>query len=163
MPLFEIQYGGKAQEADSKSQVVPPAVVLQHVGPLLHVAVAVHPQHAERLITQGQQPPEAVTGLALIDTGASITAVDEAVCRKLGLTPTSVVPMSHAGGSEQRNCYSIQILFPGAPLPPITIPLAASCNLSAGLQPYIVLLGRNLLARMKMVYNGPRGRIEIAF
>jgi len=163
MPLFEIQYGGKTQGADGKPQVVPPAVVLQHMGPFLQVAVAVHPQHAEKLITQGQQPPEAVTGMALIDTGASITAVDEAVCQKLGLTPTGVIPMSHAGGSEQRNCYSIQILFPGSPLPSVTIPLAASCNLGAGTQPYIVLFGRNLLARLKMVYNGPAGRIELAF
>jgi hypothetical protein len=38
-----------------------------------------------------------------------------------------------------------------------------SVNLQFGKTPYILLFGRDLLARIKFVYNGPARRIELAF
>jgi predicted aspartyl protease len=101
--------------------------------------------------------------LAIIDTGATATAVDEEVCRKLGLQATGTVKTAHAGGSEVRACYPIEISFPGTPFSPFTIPRAMSVNLQFGKTPYILLFGRDLLAKMKFVYNGLAGRFEIAF
>jgi hypothetical protein len=88
--------------------------------------------------------------------------VDESVCQKLGLAPTGEMLMGHAGGAEKRLCYPIQIVFPQMPMPPLICPTAASVNLSGGKQSYILLLGRDLLMRMRLVYNGPMGRIEIS-
>ncbi|MEK6643084.1 MAG: hypothetical protein AABZ08_04190 [Planctomycetota bacterium] len=109
---------------------------------------------------RGAEVPSPISGLALIDTGASITAVDENVCRHLNLAPTDSILMSHAGGQETRECFPVQIMFPGTPLPPVANPRVVSCKLDA---PQILLLGRDLLSLMKFVYNGPQGRIEIAF
>ena len=73
--------------------------------------------------------------------------------------------MSHAGGLEDRYTYPVQISFPGTPLPSIHLPTAASANLirpNQG-QAHIALLGRDLLSKLRFVYNGPMGRIELAF
>jgi predicted aspartyl protease len=126
----------------------------------LQVVISVTPQHADALAAKGEQPPKPLLGHALIDTGASITAVDEDVCRKLGLFSTGVVKMKHAGGADSRMCYPVQISFPGTPLPQFSNPRAVSCALGG---PHILLFGRDLLASLRFVYNGPAGRIEVAF
>ena len=89
--------------------------------------------------------------------------MDETVCQKLGIQPTGQMKTAHAGGSEMRACYPIQIIFPEIPFPPFVNPRAMSVNLQFGKTPYLLLFGRDLLARLKFVYNGPVGRIEIAF
>ena len=99
----------------------------------------------------------------MVDTGASVTAVDEGVCRQLGIKPTDQMKTAHAGGEEVRACYPVQITFPGSPLPSFTSPRTLCVDLQFGKSPYVLLVGRDLLARLKYVYNGPAGRIEIAF
>lgn len=112
---------------------------------------------------KGLSTPLPIIGLAIIDTGATATAVDEEVCRRLGLQPTGMMKTAHAGGPEIRACYPIQVAFPNTPLPSVTIPRAMSVNLQFGEGPYILLFGRDLLRNMKFVYNGFAGRFEIAF
>jgi predicted aspartyl protease len=163
MPLFEHQYGGEGFLADGRTVRFLPVKALRDLGPVLHVEISVTHERAAKLASKGREIPKPAAGLALIDTGCSITAVDESICQSLGVEPTSVVRMSHAGGTEERPCYPIRIQFLGTPLPPYAIPRASSVRLSAGKQPYILLLGRDFLSHMKMVYNGPAGRIELAF
>lgn len=164
MPLFERNYEGVLQSPDGKTKErISPHIILQRTGPLLEVLISVTPEHKQKLAEQGAKPPEAIQGFALIDTGASITAVDEGVCEQLGLTPTGRIKLSHATGTEDRSCYPVQIFFPGTPLPPMGNPQTVSCKLGDG-QPRIHLLfGRDLLSRLRMVYHGPAGRIELAF
>jgi len=89
MPLFEHNYEVVWQSPDGKTKKrIPPQLVLRQAGPLLQVAISVTPEHAKKLSQEGVKPPEPIQGSALIDTGASITAVDEGVCQRLGLTPT---------------------------------------------------------------------------
>ena len=158
MPLFEHNY--VAVTPEGKSSGVPPSAVLAGAGPLLQVAIAVTPEHAAQLSKDGKEPPKPISGYALIDTGASITAVDEGVCQKLGLPSTGVVSMTHAGGDETRSCYPIQLLFPGTPIPPLTNPRVVSCRMGGN---YLLLFGRDLLSGIRMVYNDPAGRIELAY
>lgn len=160
MPLFEHQFSAIGQGHDGKRVRLSPQSTLARFGPVLQVAISITPEHAERLSELGEQPPAPISGLALIDTGASITAVDEEVCLKLGLPATGTVIMSHAAGNEERACYPIQVMFPGSPLPPLASPKVVSCKLHS---PQILLLGRDLLAMLRLVYHGPAGRIELAF
>lgn len=159
MPLYEQNYEGVKSRGGERA-AVPPSSVLLQMGPLLQVAISVTPEHAKRLSHDGAKPPDPITGYALIDTGASITAVDEGVCQQLGLSSTGVVKMSHAGGEEERMCYPIQVIFPGSPFPAMTNPRVVSCTLGNG---HLLLFGRDLLSRIRMVYNGPAGRVELAF
>ena len=164
MPLFERSYEGVLRSPDGKTKErIPPHIILQRTGPLLEVKISVTPEHQKKLAEQGTSPPEAIQGFALIDTGASITAVDEGVCEQLGLTPTGRVKLHHATGTEDRSCYPIQIFFPGTALPPMGNPQAVSCKLEGGQPRLLLLFGRDLLSRMRMVYHGPAGRIELAF
>lgn len=133
------------------------------MGPVLQVTIVPTQQHLTALKQQGVDAPQAQSGLALIDTGATMTSVDEKTCLTLGLTPTGVINIAHAGGTSPHNCYPVQIFFPDSKLPPLQIARAASVQLSMGKQPYIMLLGRDILANIKMTYNGPQGRLELAF
>ena len=163
MPVFERQYNYQNKRPEAKPVHIPPAQVLQKIGPVLEVLIAPTPQMIQNVMESGETPPSAVSGLAIIDTGATVTAVDESICRNLGLKPTGAAKTSHAGGSEMRACYPIQITFPGTPLPSITNPRTMSVNLQFGQTPFALLLGRDVLMKLRFVYNGPAGRIEIAF
>ncbi len=163
MPVFEHKIRLQAKDKDGKSTLLPPSKGIQFLGPVLNVLVSPTRQHLESLERRGLTAPQPISGLALIDTGASSTAVDENVCRTLGLLPTGRISTAHAGGPEVRMCYPIQISFPRDPLPSLINPRAMSVNLQYGKTPYILLFGRDLLSKMKFVYHGLAGRFEIAF
>lgn len=163
MPLFEHQLRINQPGQDGRTVSIPPAQSLHVFGPVLQVVVSPTKEHIEALNLKGEVVPQPVSGLAIIDTGATSTAVDEEVCRRLGLNPTGSMKTAHAGGSEERACYPIQISFPNTPFPSVSTPTAMSVNLQFGKTPYILLFGRDMLSAMKFVYNGPAGRFEIAF
>lgn len=163
MPVFEHQYRGDANGPDGQKMRLPNHAALQRTGPILQVVISPTRQHLDSLAENNKAIPQPVSGFALIDTGATSTAVDESVCRELNISPTGAARTAHAGGSEIRQCYPIQVSFPGSGLPSTVIPTAMSVNLQFGKKPYVLLLGRDLLSRLRLVYNGPMGRIEVAF
>jgi hypothetical protein len=163
MPLFEHQFQTVNTEVDGKPVSVPPAFGLRGYGPALPVTISATPEYVEALTAAGTLPPAPIQGFALIDTGASITMVDESVCQTLGLQPTGFEKMAHVGGLDERACYPVQITFPNTPFSePILAPRVVSADLKYGDPHYLLLFGRDLLSWMKFVYNGPAGRFEIA-
>jgi len=163
MPLFEYQFPARTAEADGKPITISPSAHLQYFGPALEVVISPTPQHLEALASQDAPAPTPFQGLALIDTGASITTVDETICKTLGLKPTGYQKVAHAGGFSERPCFAVQIMFPNTPFPaPLFHPRVASVDLQYGNPRYALLLGRDLLARLKLVYNGVAGRFELA-
>jgi len=158
MPLFEIQYPGQADK-----QAGLPTSILQRIGPLLNVTVGVTPEHEQKLRSLGIPVPEPVPGVALIDTGASITVIDESIAQQLKLRPTAIARLNHPGGVTNRPCYPVQMLFPATALPPREFATAVSAKVKTPKYPHIVLLGRDFLRQIRLVYNGPKGRIEMAF
>ena len=163
MPLFEHQVIIQSSGLEGVPHVLPPVQGLQTMGPTLNTVVTPTSQHLESLEREGREVPLPISGLAIIDTGATFTAVDESICRRLGIKPTGAIRTAHAGGSEIRACYPIRVAFPDIFFPPTTLPQAMSVDLQFGKTPYMVLFGRDLLAKIKFVYNGPAGRFEIAF
>ena len=164
MPLFEHTYADKTKDSQESAGLDLPAhQVLQLLGPVLQVVISPTPQYLNAREQRGGEPIQPKAGLALIDTGASVTAVDEGVCRDLGLQPTDRIGISHAGGVSEHLCYPVQILFPGTPLPPIIDARVVSVRLHEGKQPILLLLGRDVLSTLRLVYNGLEGRIEVAF
>lgn len=161
MPLFERQY----VPIQSEGRTIPPAETLMSLGPVVNVVVSATPEHLQALEAAGQQLPAPIQGMALIDTGASITMVDQTVCQMLGLSPTGFQKIFHAAGQDDaRPCYPVQISFPeiqGAQ--PILLPKAVSCDLKFGNPHYSLLFGRDLLFNVKFMYNGHMGRFELAF
>lgn len=58
---------------------MPPPVVLVQRGPIIQVSLSVGQAVAEQIRAAGGELPPPVSGLALVDTGASVTCIDDAV------------------------------------------------------------------------------------
>lgn len=135
---------------------------LQRMGPTVDIRVELHPSERDALRFQGNVPPAAIGGTAIIDTGSSVTVLDLAVMRKLRPTIHGEVPLT---GYRDRSpslapVFHVRIGFPGSTLPPwdgaiVGAPLATT----SGSQ--IVLLGRDFLVRHRFSYDGPDGRITL--
>lgn len=134
---------------------------LQIYGPTVPVAVSVTPAHAQVLTNGGQAVPPAVTGLALIDTGASLCSVDESVIQQLGIPSFGYMPVSGVTGASVQNTYPASLSFPGTMLPNVTFFDFIGSPLS-GLG-ILVLIGRNVLSSFVLVYNGPGGHMSLSY
>ena len=123
------------------------------------------PQIAEVLTQQGQPIPAGVAGLALIDTGATMTCVHEQILTSLGLNPIGVATNGTANGPVRQNIYPARVVFPEAGWT-VDVSQVVGVNLTGQqivlapdrpAQPIIALLGRNLLQHWQLVWNGPGG------
>jgi len=145
----------------------PNPLGLRVLGAFFPIEVHIPPQIAEALAKEGKPIPTPVTGLGLIDTGATMTCVHEEILTSLGLNPTGVVNSGTAAGPVQQNVYPVRIVFPAQGWT-LDVP-AAGVNLTGQTtqldppQPLIVLLGRNLLEQWILVWNGPAGHWAVAF
>jgi hypothetical protein len=155
-----------AQPPGGQQQPFPQG--LQLAGPCLPVQVEVPPALAAQLQQTGQVVPAPAAGFALIDTGASVSAVDAAVIQQLNVQPIGMVPVGTAGGPQQQATYPARFTFPGTPLPAIDFGSLLGANLAGQMVPghqgpLIALLGRDLLQRFVLVYNGPGAMFSLSF
>ncbi len=85
MPILHSQIAAQAKTADGKVVQLAPAAALQLRGPILQVSITIEQNAGKGLVAQGKTLPTPKSGLALIDTGASNTCVDEQAAKDLGL------------------------------------------------------------------------------
>lgn len=139
--------------------------VLAQIGPLLQVEVSV-PTALERHLTAQNQPvPPPVTGWALLDTGATRSCVDQSTIARLGVNPIGTTTTGTAGGRVQQYLYPAKFRFPGEGLEiefssVVGVDLAGQSIASRDL---IVLVGRDVLSRCVLIYNGPGGFFTLTF
>jgi predicted aspartyl protease len=115
---------------------------------------------AQQFIAVGLPVVAPVTGMALIDTGASTTCIDDAAAQSLGLPIVDVATMSSAShASSQANIYPISIEILGLPII-INVPSAMGAALAP--QGLLLLIGRDFLRRCTLFYNGVTGEFTIA-
>lgn len=147
---------------DASGSPLSPQAGLAQTGGLLTITVGVPGEVRSLFEREGRPIPAPVVGYALLDTGAALTSIDERVCKGLGLVPSGQVLLGHAGGQGMHQCYPVEITLPLLGMPPLVSHSAVSVNLSSGPHPIIALIGRDFLGLMRVVYNGPQGRIEIS-
>ena len=160
MPILHVQYDAEGQTPDGKTIQIPPRVVLLQNGPCVQVVIGLAQSFAEQIIQQGQTVPQPVSGMALVDTGASTTCIDDALAQQLGLPVIDVVQMtsaSHAG--TQANVYPIQMEIVGSPIK-VNVPRAIGANLTP--QGIVALIGRDYLQHCTLFYNGITGEITLS-
>jgi len=141
---------------------------LQLAGPVLPVQIEVPVALANQLQSANQTIPNPVSGFALIDTGASMSAVDITVIQQLGVQQVGIANVGTAGGPQKQATYPARFAFPGTNIPTIDFSQLLGANLAGqnvpGQQgPLIALLGRDILQHFVLVYNGPLGTFTIAF
>lgn len=135
-------------------------------GPIVEVHVGVSMPRVAALRGAGQPVPNAIKIRALLDTGASCTAIDKRVIQQLNLTPTGTVPVhtpSTGAGGHTCNQYDVAIAMVNPQSWHImswTLPIIET-DLSA--QNIMGLIGRDLLVGCLLVYNGYEGFISLTY
>lgn len=128
---------------------------LQWDGPVLPVEIHVHPADAAFLLAQDRSIPTPVTGMALFDTGASVTSIDARAVMQLGIPAQGTVALDTPGGAVEQDIFACQVQFPGTPLGRFDLSVVPASDLAP--QGIVALIGRDLLRRFQFVYNGVDG------
>lgn len=147
---------------DGKGGQVPHQWALSTEGPAFNVSISIPEPLAKLYADTGVPLPPPVAGMALIDTGATLTCVDESVPARLALAPIDRRPVLTPSGLTEQFRYAVRLDFPGSGV--TTLPywnvfgskLSSSGQLIGG-HPLIVLLGRDFLLNKILFYNGPLG------
>lgn len=128
-------------------------------GPRMSVQLEVSTALAKYLGAQNKPVPPPVAGQALIDTGATASAIDKAAVAKLGLKPIGLITLGTAGGPSRQPLYPLKVVL-------IPVGMAfefesvTGCDLTGtGL---LMLIGRDVLSRGLLVYEGTSGSYTFA-
>jgi predicted aspartyl protease len=160
MPILSRQFVAR-QDLGGVQAPIHPAIVLQKRGPTVQVTIAPLDELAAQLVKKNLPVPQPVTGEALIDTGASMTCIDDQAAKALSLPVINVVEISSAShASHPASIYPAKIEIVGFPMR-FNLPMV----MGAPLQPQglIALIGRDILMGCQLVYNGTTGSITLAF
>ena len=96
---------------------------------------------------------------ALIDTGASISCIDNILAGQLGLPVVDRQKLAGIGGSYDADMYAAQIHI--HELGFTIYGSFAGVDLMSGGQQHFALIGRTFLRRFTMIYNGMTGQVTI--
>ena len=132
------------------------------LGPLIHVLFRPDPDARDP-----KSHPRAIRAAMVIDTGSACTMLDDRTPRSLGQSPSHYTLISGATGDpEKRPVYQMEMLVRFADAGGRARDVV-SLQEVVGLQPIFQrdsqfgLLGRDYLARMRFVYDGPRGAFSL--
>lgn len=160
MPILHTQLTGQRQTPDGKTVALPSPIALMQRGPIVQVTIGMEQNIAQQLVSQGTQLPQPVSGVALIDTGATSTCIDDDIAKQLNLPVIDVVSIASAShANSMQNVYPALIEVLGInikfnALRAIGVPLA-----NQGIQ---VLIGRDLLQVCTLFYNGMIGSFTLS-
>jgi len=130
-------------------------------GPTLPVSVGLAPTLISFLQARSLPVPNPISGRALVDTGASLCMVDQAVVQSLNIPPFGVQSIHTPSGTAQQATYPASLSFPGTTLPNLSfIDFIAGPLQASGI---VAIIGRSVLRYFLLVYNGPGGTISLAY
>jgi predicted aspartyl protease len=133
---------------------------LRENGPRIQVRIG----HSEMEYAQsrlfGVELPEPLVVKGLIDTGASITVINPKVAESRQLRQTGFTILSAAGSQAKYPEYVASMSFPGSGLRGFDLIRVVACQLPS--QPIACLLGRDILRRWLLTYNGKSATVSIS-
>lgn len=134
-------------------------VELRRTGPKITITIG-HPKATRALAQQeGVELSKALTIEALIDTGASRTVINPQVAVTCGLRQTGQARISSAGHITARQEFAGALHFPGQELNGFDPMSLVACPLPE--QDVSCLLGRDVLERWNLTYDGRSGLVEV--
>jgi aspartyl protease len=137
-------------------------------GPLVNALVQVSEGRRAALETRKLAIPESRVIRALVDTGASFTAIEPSVLQLLELTPTGtmdIIAPSTGQNVHTTETYDVDfVIYAGVGDPPLSMPnlRVAACALFLK-QGIHALIGRDVLKRCILIYNGEHNIFSLAF
>ena len=105
-------------------------------------------------------PPQIMPVLALLDTGASASCIDDSIAQQLNLPVINRVSVGGVGGSHQLNQYLCRISIPQLNF--VKTGAFIGAGLAQGGQLHRALIGRDFLANMLLMYDGISGKAKLA-
>jgi len=107
------------------------------------------------------------TVLAHLDTGASSTSIDLSLAEELGLEATGTCKIATAAGIVPVPTFTVNISFPNTDLSPFIDLAINSSRLGykssepSSSRNFGILLGRDVMSRWNIVWNGPSSTVFI--
>ena len=135
-------------------------------GPLTTLVMGVSVPRQTAMKAAGIVAPPYVSGTFLIDTGASCTCVDPALVLPLGLVPTGSVPImtpSTAGTPHTCNQYDVAIFIPNGNAGGFFLDALPVIETHLASQGIDGLIGRDILDRCTLIYNGSARTLCLAY
>jgi hypothetical protein len=143
---------------------------LTETGAILQVTVGLPPALEQFCVRSNIAIPAPVPGYALIDTGASASAVHEQIFADFGVQPIDHIAMSTPHTRDKYSfVYPAKIQFPGLNLTGDSVMpwmRVVGCELQWTTfdgKEIIMLMGRDLLRYFLMVYNGVQSDVTLAY
>jgi hypothetical protein len=134
-------------------------------GPTINVKVMQSNQRVRALKQAGLPFSSPCVVVGLIDTGASLSALDASIIASLGLAPRNVVSIhtpSTGAAYEKRLTFDALVVLGETPGKPLSKTLnVISCELAS--QGFMALIGRDLLRYCRLVYDGPNNSFTLEY
>jgi hypothetical protein len=142
--------------------------VIRAEGAMVPVLIGWSNRRALQLRLALKPVPQPVRSRGILDSGAEQTCVDLAFVRSLGLPfrGVSLINLPAHGGTAIASITdaSLTILHPsGNPRDHFVLRHLPVLELSLAPTGYDVLIGRDVLAKLRFQYNGPRNRFRLIY
>lgn len=136
----------------------PSTLLLQ--GPVIDIIVSTTLPELEEGRSIGLEYSE-FSMRALIDTGAALTIINPQIAKTCKLLQTDWNKITAVGGVEgEYPAYAAAISFPGTELPRLDVIRVVACPIIK--QPFFsCLIGRDILRKWILTYDGRNGRFEV--
>ena len=95
-----------------------------------------------------------------IDTGASMSAVDNSIMQRLQINPIGQLAIGGVAGNNQHNIYPAKMVIPS--LQPFNFASIVGVELKDHATPIVALIGRDVLSLCIFTYNGTTGSFSLA-
>lgn len=136
---------------------IPKHRQLAIVGPTLYVRIGFEPDYHLRLARPPLLPEKLYP--ALLDTGATLGAIDAGLARSLGLTQIDEQDAIGIHGISTFPVYMAQMYI--SALDFTIFGSFKGVELAVGNNPHLAIIGRNFLMRFRLTYEGHRGQFTL--
>ena len=155
MPVFKTRI-----HPTNQAPPAPVPMALTHLGPVVQLQLEVSDALSKELVESKQQVPAPVSGRGLIDTGATFSAIDNSVAKRMGLQPIGTVRVGTAGGRRAAPVYALKITIVGGGNIVLNDNHVTGVDLDG--TDMLALLGRSFLQNVILIYDGISAEFTIA-
>jgi hypothetical protein len=133
-------------------------------GPVIDLGVTVGQSWERRLIAQRGPSPPVMTVRALIDTGSDLSVIHPRVLLQLGVQATGSIRIRRPGAVEgYRPALLCDVQLSPGGIGPDTLWISTRVvSVSPSTPSVFALIGRDVLERCTLFYNGPRGEVSLS-
>lgn len=132
---------------------------LQSRGPIIEIQLSPSLPFIETMNIQISEI-KTINVMAMIDTGASVTAIQQGLLKNLGINPIGS-SLIHTPSSQNVRCnkYDVQLIFPNH----VAIPTISITEVPLQGQHIQCLIGRDILQYGVFIYNGYDNSFTLSF